>query len=92
MEAAVQTYLADLENLSLDIDAILYCSKDGLISNQEKVGLKNKFVPVMARMKPLHEYANAFPEFHLWADCNTAYGQLAFKVETLLKHNKQIRV
>jgi hypothetical protein len=92
MEDAVQTYLADLDDLSLEIDAIIYCSNEDPISNQVKVGLKNKFLPVMARMKPLHEYVNAFPDFHLWADCNTAYAQLVFKMETLLKHNKQARI
>ena len=92
MEDAVQTYLANLEDLSLEIDAIIYCSNNGPISNQVKIGLKNKFVPVMERMKPLHEYASAFPNFYLWADCNTVYGQLAFKMETLLKHNKQVRI
>jgi hypothetical protein len=92
MEDVVQTYLADLDDLSLEIDAIIYCSKDALISNQVKVGLKNKFLPVMARMKPLHEYVNTFPDFHMWAECNTAYAQLQTKLETLLKHNKQVKI
>jgi hypothetical protein len=92
MEDAIQTYLADLEELSLEVDAILYTSKDELISNQVKIGLKDNFLAVMERMKPLHEYSNAFPEYHLWGECNQAYDRLVLKVEALLKHNKHVKL
>jgi hypothetical protein len=92
MEEAVQTYLADLEELTMEVDAILFTSQDAPISNHVKSELKNKFMPVTERMKPLHEYANEFPDFYLWGACNTAHERLGVKMEALFKHNKHVRI
>ena len=86
----MQTYLGDLEMLGNEAENIVMSALGAPIPLQTKQELMEKFVLVVERMKPVHEYVSQNPEFECKAACANAYTRLKSHMLVLLGRNLEM--